>query len=118
MTAKTLVVCFACVAVVACRGRSEDTAKPATATPNATEAPHKEDPNTVEVDEAMLRDLRITTRPVESRTGGERVMLLGELGVDQRTYAEVGPPVAARVTRLRVNAGDAVRAGQARRSPS
>jgi cobalt-zinc-cadmium efflux system membrane fusion protein len=33
--------------------------------------------------------------------------------VDQRAYAEVGTPVAARVTRLLVNAGDAVRAGQA-----
>jgi cobalt-zinc-cadmium efflux system membrane fusion protein len=60
----------------------------------------------------MLRDLRITTRPVESRTGGDLVMLLGELAVDQRAYAEVGVPVAARVTRLLVNAGDNVRAGQ------
>ena len=60
----------------------------------------------------MLRDLRITTRAVESRTGGDLVMLLGELAVDQRAYAEVGTPVAARVTRLLVNAGDAVRSGQ------
>ena len=36
-------------------------------------------------------------------------MLLGELAVDQRAYAEVGTPVAARVTRLLVNAGDPVR---------
>jgi cobalt-zinc-cadmium efflux system membrane fusion protein len=60
----------------------------------------------------MLRDLRVTTRQVESRTGGDLVVLLGELAVDQRSYAEVGTPVAARVTRLLVNAGDAVRAGQ------
>jgi cobalt-zinc-cadmium efflux system membrane fusion protein len=39
-------------------------------------------------------------------------MLLGELAVDQREYAEVGTPVAARVTRLPVNTGDAVRSGQ------
>ena len=40
-------------------------------------------------------------------------MLLGELAVDQRTYAEVGVPVAARVTRLLVNAGDSrTRRGQ------
>ena len=32
--------------------------------------------------------------------------------MDQRAYAEVGTPVAARVTRLLVNAGDAVRSGQ------
>jgi cobalt-zinc-cadmium efflux system membrane fusion protein len=60
----------------------------------------------------MLRDLRITTSQVESRTGGDLVMLLGELAVDQRAYAEVSAPVAARVTRLLVNAGDSVRAGQ------
>jgi cobalt-zinc-cadmium efflux system membrane fusion protein len=60
----------------------------------------------------MLRDLRITTRPVESRTGGDLVVLLGELAVDQRAYAEVGTPVAARITRLLANAGDSVRAGQ------
>ena len=74
--------------------------------------PHKEDANIVEVDEGMLRDLRITTRAVESRAGGELVMLLGELAVDERTYAEVGTPAAARVTRLLVNAGDTVRRGQ------
>ena len=40
------------------------------------------------------------------------VVLLGELAVDERASAEVGTPVAARVTRLLVNAGDAVGAGQ------
>ena len=113
MTAKTFLTLVTCVAFVACGRRTEETSKRAAATPNAAEAPHKEDPNTVEVDEVMLRDLRITTRDVESRTGGDLVMLLGEVAVDQRAYAEVGAPVAARVTRLLVNAGDAVRAGQA-----
>jgi cobalt-zinc-cadmium efflux system membrane fusion protein len=61
----------------------------------------------------MLRDLRITTNDVESRSGGEQIALLGELEVDQRAYAEVGVPVAARVTRLLVNAGDTVRQDQA-----
>jgi cobalt-zinc-cadmium efflux system membrane fusion protein len=112
MTVKTLVIFVVCIALAGCGRRSEEAAKPA-ATPTATEPDtHKEDANTVEVDEAMLRDLRITTRPVESRTGGELVMLLGELAVDQRAYAEVGTPVAARVTRLLVNAGDRVRSGQ------
>jgi cobalt-zinc-cadmium efflux system membrane fusion protein len=64
------------------------------------------------VDEGMLRDLRVTTRQVEARTGSDLVVLLGELAVDERTYAEVGTPVAARVTRLLANAGDTVRAGQ------
>jgi cobalt-zinc-cadmium efflux system membrane fusion protein len=112
MTVKTLVLFVVCIALVGCGRRSDETAKPA-ATPAASEPDtHKADANTVEVDEAMLRDLRISTRPVESRTGGELVMLLGELAVDQRAYAEVGTPVAARVTRLLVNAGDRVRSGQ------
>lgn len=113
MTLKTLVVCLGCLALAACSRGSEDTAKPAASAPKAAEPDaHKEDPHTVEVDEGMLRDLRITTRPVESRAGGDLVMLLGELGVDQRAYAEVGTPVAARVTRLLANAGDQVKRGQ------
>jgi cobalt-zinc-cadmium efflux system membrane fusion protein len=113
MTLKTMLVCAACAVLVGCGRRSEDSANPPAATANPAEAPHEEAPNTVEVDEGMLRDLRITTRPVESRTGGDLVTLLGELSVDQSAYAEVGTPVAARVTRLTANAGDAVRAGQA-----
>jgi cobalt-zinc-cadmium efflux system membrane fusion protein len=99
--------------LAACGRGAGDTNKPAATTPAAA-APdaHEEDPNTVEVDEGMLRDLRMTTGHVESRTGSDLVVLLGELAVDQRGYAEVGAPVAARVTRLLVNAGDSVRAGQ------
>ena len=111
MTVKTFVILVGCIAGVACGRRSEEAARPA-ATNSAAEPAHHEDPNTVEVDEGMLRDLRVTTRAVESRAGGELVMLLGELAVDQRAYAEVGTPVAARVTRLLVDAGDAVSSGQ------
>ena len=113
MTVKTFVVFVACMAArraAAAAPRSRPTPADATERPNADA--HKEDANTVEVDEGMLRDLRITTRAVESRAGGELVVLLGELAVDQRAYAEVGAPVAARVTRLLVNAGDTVRSGQ------
>jgi cobalt-zinc-cadmium efflux system membrane fusion protein len=100
-----------CVTLAAC-GRKA--AEPAAAPAAKAEKPgeHEEDPNTVEVDEGMMRDLRITTRPVESRPGGERVVLLGGLAVDERAYAEVSVPVAARVTRLLVNAGDSVKRGQ------
>lgn len=112
MTFKTLLVCLTCVLAVACGRRSEEPAKPASAAPSAAEAPHKEDPNVVEVEEAVRRDLRITTRAVESRIGGDQATLLGELAVDQRSYAEVGAPVAARITQVFRGAGDAVRAGQ------
>lgn len=82
----------------------------ATATPEARD-PHV-DPAEVKVDEGMLRDLRITTAVVESRTGAEDVTLLGELAVDERAYAEVGVPVPARAMRLLAAPGDHVRAGQ------
>jgi cobalt-zinc-cadmium efflux system membrane fusion protein len=111
MRLKTLLILATCIVLTACGRKTDDTAKPAATTP-ATEAPHEEAANTVEVDQEMLRDLRLTTRAVESRTGGDLVMLLGELAVDQSAYAEVGAPVAARVTRLLVNTGDAVRTGQ------
>jgi cobalt-zinc-cadmium efflux system membrane fusion protein len=113
MTSRTLVVYIVCLALAGCSRGSEDAPNPGTSAPNAsTPDIHKEDPNSVEIDEGMLRDLRITTLPVESRTGGDLVMLLGELAVDERAYAEVSTPVAARVTRLLVNAGDSVRSGQ------
>ena len=111
MTTRTLLTIAACIVLSACGRRTEDTAKPATSAP-AAEAPHKDEANTIEVDDEMRRDLRLTTRAVESRTGGDLVVLLGELAVDESAYAEVGAPVAARVTRLLVNSGDTVRSGQ------
>ena len=80
-----------------------------TSTPEASDA--HVDPNEVRIEESMLRDLRLTTAVVESRTGAEDVMLLGELAVDQRRYAEVGVPVAARAMQLLAAPGDVVRAG-------
>jgi membrane fusion protein, heavy metal efflux system len=112
MRLTTLLILATCIVQTACGRKTDDTAKPAATTPAAA-APHEEAANTVEVDQEMRRDLRLTTRAVESRTGGDLVMLLGELAVDQSTYAEVGAPVAARVTRLLVNTGDAVRSGHA-----
>jgi cobalt-zinc-cadmium efflux system membrane fusion protein len=114
MTAVRLLTCAACLAIVACGRRTEDPAKPPESAARAAEADsHEAAANLLEIDEGMVRDLRVTTRAVESRPGGERVMLLGELAVDQGAYAEIGVPAPARVTRLLVNAGDTVRSGQA-----
>jgi membrane fusion protein, heavy metal efflux system len=60
----------------------------------------------------MLRDLRITTSAVESRPGSEGVTVLGEAGVDEERYAEVGSPIPARVAELTAGVGDDVSAGQ------
>jgi cobalt-zinc-cadmium efflux system membrane fusion protein len=114
MTLTRIAVGLLVVLVAGCN-RANDAAKPAETSPKSAEAdPHSDaDANLVTIDEGMRRDLRITTAMVESRPGGERIVLLGELAVDQRTYAEVGAPVAARVTRLLADTGDVVRRGQA-----
>jgi cobalt-zinc-cadmium efflux system membrane fusion protein len=114
MNAKSMLVSGACALLLACGSGSENAA-PAAApvSPEAAADDRAEaDPNTVHVEEGMLRDLRITLDEVESRPGGEQSTLLGELAVDQRAYAEVGVPVPARITRLLVNAGERVRRGQ------
>ena len=112
MTPRMFVLLIGC-ALAACAQPSETPQRsaPPEVTPEKPDT-HMEEANTVEVDEGMLRDLRVTTRAVESRPGGERVVLLGELAVDQETYAEVGTPVAARVLKVHVGLGDQVRQGQ------
>jgi cobalt-zinc-cadmium efflux system membrane fusion protein len=60
----------------------------------------------------MLRDLRITVIEAESRPGGEGVSLLGEVGVNEETYAEVGSALPSRVVRVLASPGDSVRRGQ------
>lgn len=113
MTFNTFLIGLLCLALAGCGRGSNTPATSSKAAPDASEPDaHQEDPNTVEVDEGMVRDLRITTQPVESRIGSDLVVLLGALEVDQRAYAEVGTPVAARVTRLLVSVGDVVLADQ------
>lgn len=79
---------------------------------NATEAHAERPSNILEVEETMLRDLRLTTTKVEERPGGESVSVVGELQADQNRYAEVGAPVTARVVRILATPGQTVRAGQ------
>jgi membrane fusion protein, heavy metal efflux system len=64
--------------------------------------------NAVTVSEEMLRDLRITTAKVERRRGGEAATLLGEVGVNENAYAEVGTPLQARIVALRAVPGQTV----------
>lgn len=78
----------------------------------AEHAEHEASPGVVRIDHEMLRDLRVTTAKAEARTAGERVTVLGELGVNQDAYAEVAAPVPARVVKVLVSAGDTVKAGQ------
>lgn len=66
----------------------------------------------IAIDPGMLRDLRITTAPVESRTASGAVEILGELHVDQNAYAEVGAPIAARVVAVHAVPGARVARGE------
>ena len=112
MTFRLITFVTLCVVCAACGRASQEAPRDSDAAPRAAAEPHEEAPNVVDVEEGLLRALRITTRPVESRTGGDLVVLLGELSVDQAAYAEVGTPVAARVVRLLAQAGDPVKSGQ------
>ncbi|HMJ12465.1 MAG TPA: hypothetical protein VK524_13665, partial [Polyangiaceae bacterium] len=69
--------------------------------------------NVLTVEPTMVRDLRITTLAAVSRPAGESVTVLGELGPNEDTYAEVSSPIPARVVQLLASPGDAVKAGQA-----
>ena len=69
--------------------------------------------NLLIIDPEMRRDLRITTAPVETRTGGESITILGEVRVNEDVYAEVGSPISARVVQVLSAMGDEVRPGQA-----
>ena len=75
--------------------------------------PHAHGPEMIKIAPDMMRDLRVTTGKAQARAAGETVSALGELRVNEDAYAEVASPVSARVVRVLVRAGDAVKAGQA-----
>ncbi|XXF77134.1 efflux RND transporter periplasmic adaptor subunit [Myxococcaceae bacterium GXIMD 01537] len=81
----------------------------------AAEAPHADgddDKALVRIDPEMLRDLRITTAPVQERPGGEGVTALGELTFSENAYAEVATPIPARVAAVLASTGEQVKARQ------
>jgi cobalt-zinc-cadmium efflux system membrane fusion protein len=75
--------------------------------------PHPHGPETIKIAPDMMRDLRVTTGKAQARAAVETVSALGELHVNEDAYAEVASPVSARVIRVLVRPGDAVKAGQA-----
>ncbi len=84
-----------------------------TPSPGPEIRPAKAQEGILKIEAEMLRDLKLTTAAAESRPGVEGVMLLGELRVNENSYAEVGSPMPARVVTLAAAAGQRVRAGQA-----
>jgi cobalt-zinc-cadmium efflux system membrane fusion protein len=83
---------------IACGRDAAEPTAPAAASP-APET-HPEEENAIHLSEDMMRDLRLSTAPVEERAGAQEVMALGELTVDESRYAEVAPPTGAQVVRV------------------
>lgn len=106
-----IVAAFVAVIAFGCK-KSEAEREHHEAEGHETETHAERPANILEVEETMLRDLRLTTTKVEQRPGGEGVSVVGELQADQTRYAEVGTPVTARVVRLLAAPGQNVRAGQ------
>jgi cobalt-zinc-cadmium efflux system membrane fusion protein len=64
------------------------------------------------VNAEVLQSSQLTTFAATLRPGGEGITALGELKVDEGAYAEVGPPIPARIVRLLAAPGQWVRRGQ------
>lgn len=79
----------------------------------ATQEARKSDASVLRIEPTMVRDLRITTAPVERRSGGESAAILGELHPNENAYAEVGAPVASRIVSVNAAPGQTVSIGQA-----
>ena len=98
--------------VTGCNKSTEEKkdAKPAQGSSAESAAPSSA--HTLRIKPEMLRDIRVTTAPVEVRAGGEGAQLLGELKVNEGRYAEVGTPIACRVVTVLATPGQVVRKGQ------
>ena len=103
------ILCIVLLAVGCNRGKEQAATS---VTPETPAAKAREEDHLLHIDPEMLRDLRITTAKVESRGGGEGVNVLGELRVNENSYAEVGSAISGRVVRLLAAPGDRLRAGQ------
>lgn len=112
MNANVFIVSVLVAALTLGCGKSEAEGEHHEEEGHATETHAERPANILEVEETMLRDLRLTTTQVEQRPGGEGVSVVGELQADLDHYAEVGAPVTARVVRLLAVPGQTVRAGQ------
>jgi len=113
MTRIWLSTILAITSLAACGRQAADSTPAANSAAQGGHTPTAPAPTDVlKLDPAMLRDLRMTTARVESRSGSTDVDMLGEIEVDQDTYAEVAPPIDAQVVRLLVSANSLVRAGE------
>ena len=96
-----------------CKGKNEDQAPNQEQSSAPEAAQSKSQRGLLRIEAEMLRDLKVTTALVEERPGGEGTVLLGELHVNENTYAEIGSPIQARVVAVLVSSGQSIASGQA-----
>jgi len=94
-----------------CKGKNEDQAPNQEQSSAPEAAQSKSQRGLLRIEAEMLRDLKVTTALVEERPGGEGTVLLGELHVNENTYAEIGSPIQARVVAVLVSSVYCIRAG-------
>lgn len=97
------------VLLAAACSRQQETPAPREAAADRRDAPPAAD--VLQIDPGMLRDLRMTTAPVERRTAAADVDMLGDIDVNRDAYAEVAPPIDAQIVRLHAGLNDVVRTG-------
>src|SRR6266849_10503315 len=95
-----------------CKKSSEEKKEAGPAPRSAAASAEESSEHLLRIKPEMLRDIRVTTAPVEVRAGGEGVQLLGELKVNEGRYAEVGTPIACREVSVLGSPGQVVRKGQ------
>ncbi len=96
-----------------CKGNQESGAPNKEQAASPEEQQFKAEHGILHIEAEMLRDLKITTASVEERPGGEGMVLLGELHVNENAYAEIGSPIPARVLAVHAASGQSAFTGQA-----
>jgi len=111
----TITILFATVllALVSCeRPKQEEAATEHDVAEHAVHESVESGDAVLHVEKLMLRDLRTTTAPVERRSSGADIAMMGELRVNENAYAEVGSPIVSRVVSVTAAPGQQVSSGQ------
>lgn len=104
-----IAVCLLLAMTASCNSQGPATREGAH-TPAASET-HREEADRIHLSEDGVRDLRLSTATVATRTGSLQTTVLGEIAPDQAHYAEVAPPIEGQIVRVLVEADAPVRAG-------
>jgi cobalt-zinc-cadmium efflux system membrane fusion protein len=108
---RLLIVIVTGVVLLAACGKEQQPANTPSAPIAQKRSSERANPNVLEIEREMLRDLRITTTKVELRPASEGVELLGEVQVNESSFAQIGAPIASRVIEIHAAPGQSVQKG-------